>query len=79
MSENLPAIFKEGFDRYFSKINYFYGVDLINMLDNNKKLIMKQVDEAKSSFDKMIEEMRALASSKMKGIFSKKASIEDKA
>ena len=49
------------------------------MLDNNKKLIMKQVDEAKSSFDKMIEEMRALASSKMKGIFSKKASIENEA
>lgn len=41
------------------------------MLEKNEKLIIKQVDESRDSFEKMIEEMRAVANSTMKRIFSK--------
>jgi hypothetical protein len=48
------------------------------MLEKNEKFILKQVDEAKDCFDKMIQEMRALANTTMKRIFSKQTEPSQK-
>ena len=46
------------------------------MLKKNEKFILKQVVEAKDSFEKMIAEMKTFANSTMKRIFNKKAIME---
>ena len=46
------------------------------MLKKNEKFILKQVVEAKDSFQKMIAEMKTFANSTMKRIFNKKAIME---
>ena len=45
------------------------------MLKKNEKFIRKLVDEAKDSFDQMIEEMQTIANETMKQILSKKGLI----
>ena len=47
----------------------FDGVNLIKKLEKKEKFILKKVEKAKDSYEKMIIEVMALAKSKFKRIF----------